>query len=129
MLFFKTQLPIDPVHFVYSICDDAAKNPKGRKHRFLNRLTPMTCMARATEKDLEELARQVLKKDFQLVGGEEEDKGDEKGVQAACSVSFPFLLFRAPDFTLFIERFLFFHSCPSHSSHSRSGRPETFILT
>lgn len=92
MLFFKTQPPIDPVDFVHRICQDAAENPKGRKHRFLNRLTPMTCMGRATESDLEGLAREVLKKEFRLVDGDEKDDERRDEMHAACSVSFSFCL-------------------------------------
>jgi len=88
VLFFKTQPPIDPVDFVHRICEDAAENPKGRRHRFLNRLTPMTRMGRATEKDLEDLAKEVLGKEFRLVNGEDKDDG-EGALETACSVSYP----------------------------------------
>jgi tRNA acetyltransferase TAN1 len=89
VLFFKTQPPIDPVDFVHRICEEAVQNPKGRKHRFLNRLTPMTRMGRATEKDMEDLAKEVLAKEFRLVDSEDEDEGEE-ALTTACSVSYAF---------------------------------------
>lgn len=98
VLFFKTQAPIDPVDFVHRICEDAAANPKGRKHRFLNRLTPMTRMGRATETDLVGLAKDVLQKEFQLVDGEKEEGQEGESSDKACfSVSFYILhsLFRS----------------------------------
>ncbi|KFY18515.1 hypothetical protein V493_08553 [Pseudogymnoascus sp. VKM F-4281 (FW-2241)] len=86
VLFFKMQPPIDPVDFVHRICEEAASNPTGRKHRFLNRLTPMTRMGRATQSDLEGLAREVLQKDFRLVDGEgKEEKAGEGDAQDFCS--------------------------------------------
>ncbi|OBT63347.1 hypothetical protein VE03_07249 [Pseudogymnoascus sp. 23342-1-I1] len=86
VLFFKLQPAIDPVDFVHRICEEAASNPAGRKHRFLNRLTPMTRMGRATQSDLEALAREVLQKDFRLMDGD--GKGEKEGesdAQDFCS--------------------------------------------
>jgi tRNA acetyltransferase TAN1 len=89
VLFFKLQPSIEPVDFVHRICEEAASNPTGRKHRFLNRLTPMTRMGRATQTDLEELAREVLQKHFRLVDGDgTEGKAAESDAQDFCSVSF-----------------------------------------
>lgn len=88
VLFFKMQPAIDPVDFVHRICEEAASNLAGRKHRFLNRLTPMTRMGRATQSDLEALAREVLQKDFRLVEGDgKEGKEGESDAQDCCSVS------------------------------------------
>lgn len=89
VLFFKVQPAIDPVDFVHRICEEAANNLTGRKHRFLNRLTPMTRMGRATQPDLEGLAREVLQKDFLLIDGD--GKEGESDAQDRCSVSFFFL--------------------------------------
>ncbi|KFX94739.1 hypothetical protein O988_06143 [Pseudogymnoascus sp. VKM F-3808] len=86
VLFFKVQPAIDPVDFVHRICEEAANNLTGRKHRFLNRLTPMTRMGRATQPDLEALAREVLQKDFLLVDGDgKEGKEGESDAQDRCS--------------------------------------------
>lgn len=70
VLFFKTIPPVVPVDFVHRMCEDAMKNPKIRKHRFVNRLTPMTLMGRANEKGLEEVGKAVLGDHFQLAGQE-----------------------------------------------------------
>jgi len=87
VLFFKLQPAIEPVDFVHRICEEAASNPTGRKHRFLNRLTPMTRMGRATQTDLEALAREVLQKHFRLVDGEgtEGKAGESDDAQDFCS--------------------------------------------
>src|SRR5208282_4952952 len=70
VLFFKTRLPVIPVDFVRRICEDASHNVAKKKVRFVNRLTPMTMIAKATEKGLEELGKLVLGEHFQLVGEE-----------------------------------------------------------
>lgn len=94
VLFFKLQPAIDPVDFVHRICEEAASNLTGRKHRFLNRLTPMTRMGRATQTDLEGLAREVLQKEFRLVNGDgKAGKEGQADSQDRCSVSFLFSVF------------------------------------
>ncbi len=69
VLFFKTSPPIEPVSFVHRICHDARhattsttqrQQQQRQQTRFLKRLTPITLMGRAYEKDLDELARTVL---------------------------------------------------------------------
>jgi tRNA acetyltransferase TAN1 len=70
VLFFKTRPPIIPVDFVRGICEDANNNVAKKKVRFVNRLTPMTVIAKATEKGLEDVGKLVLGKHFQLVGEE-----------------------------------------------------------
>ena len=71
VLFFKTRPPVVPVDFVRRICEDANNNAAKKRVRFVNRLTPMTMIARATEKGLEDVGKLVLGEHFQLV--------DEKG--------------------------------------------------
>ncbi|KAM3069966.1 hypothetical protein ACMFMF_008318 [Clarireedia jacksonii] len=67
VLFFKTRPPIDPVDFVRRICE-AASDGGVRKLRFVNRLTPMAIMGKATEKGIEEVGNAVLGAHFQLAG-------------------------------------------------------------
>jgi tRNA acetyltransferase TAN1 len=83
LLFFKTKLPVDPAEFVHSICQEIVTKPEIRKMRYINRLTPMSCIGKATEKGLEDVGKTVLRKHFQLSG--EESRGEEK--QSSCSVS------------------------------------------
>jgi tRNA acetyltransferase TAN1 len=66
VLFFKTRSPIEPVEFVQRICEDAMQNPKARKTRYANRLTPMTAIGKATENGLEDVGREVLGEYFHL---------------------------------------------------------------
>jgi len=66
VLFFKTAPPIVPIDFVKKICVDA-KNGAKSTCRFVNRLTPMEGMGRASEKGLVEVTRTVLsQKGFEL---------------------------------------------------------------
>jgi tRNA acetyltransferase TAN1 len=60
-----------PVEFVHRICEDVRSNPHKRRTKFVNRLTPMTVMGRATEKGLEEVGEAVLREHFHLAGGSE----------------------------------------------------------
>jgi len=77
VLFFKTRPPIDPVDFVHRICKEIVSTPGIRRMRYVNRLTPMTLMGKATEKGLEEVARAVLGSHFNLRGDQEPAIGDE----------------------------------------------------
>ncbi|QSZ31987.1 hypothetical protein DSL72_001556 [Monilinia vaccinii-corymbosi] len=67
VLFFKTRSPIDPADLVHRICEDAASG-RVRKLRFVNRLTPMSMIGKATEKDVEEVGQAVLGSHFRLAG-------------------------------------------------------------
>lgn len=82
VLFFKIGKEIDPVDFCRRIAEEAVENPKGRKHRFLNRLSPMSKMGKATEDGLKETAREVLSKHFRL-HGEEGAEAETKEVSYA----------------------------------------------
>ncbi len=80
VLFFKVRKDIDTVDLCKRICEEAANDVatnggKSRSHRFLNRLSPMSKMGKATEDGLKEVGRDVLGKNFQLEG---EEGGDEK---------------------------------------------------
>jgi len=85
VLFFKTRPPIEPVDFVHRICRDVASKPGVMRSRYLNRLTPMTLLGRATEKGVEEVGKAVLKGHFQLARGEESPVRSTNPEIAACS--------------------------------------------
>ncbi|OTA95978.1 hypothetical protein M434DRAFT_160456 [Hypoxylon sp. CO27-5] len=74
LTFIKTKPPIDPVQLVKQICRDAkdARDKTQRRSRFINRFTPVTASAKATEAGLEEVAKKVLGEHFQLVGDDDE---------------------------------------------------------
>lgn len=87
VLFFKTRAPIDPIVFVHRICEEIAqakeadqKGPPIRRMRYVNRLTPMTLMGKATEKGLEEVADKVLREHFQMTSDGEMKKEEASGV-------------------------------------------------
>ena len=79
VLFFKTRSPIDPADFVHRICEEVVSKPGVRRMRYVNRLTPMTIMGRATEVGLAEVGKTVLGKYFQLSGenGKQADGADQ----------------------------------------------------
>ncbi|TVY49196.1 tRNA acetyltransferase [Lachnellula occidentalis] len=66
VLFVKVRPPIDPVDFVHRICKEVASKPDTAPTKYINRLTPMTMIGRATEKGLEELGKTVLEEYFEL---------------------------------------------------------------
>ncbi|KAK3391602.1 hypothetical protein B0T20DRAFT_83670 [Sordaria brevicollis] len=70
LLFVRTRDPIKPVEFVKRIVVDTKQCTDIRKIkcRYLNRLTPMSVMGKATEQGLAETARQVLEEYFDLSG-------------------------------------------------------------
>lgn len=69
VLFVKTRAPIEPVDFVKRICSSikgAAPTQAGRRSRYLNRLTPITLTGKVAGRGIEETARVVLAKWFDL---------------------------------------------------------------
>ncbi|KAL2752188.1 hypothetical protein ACRALDRAFT_1095430 [Sodiomyces alcalophilus JCM 7366] len=76
VFFMKTREPIDPVTFCREICEDAESCPslRERKTRYINRLTPVSVLDKATENGVERVARKVLAPWFELQGETEGDK-------------------------------------------------------
>ncbi|KAK4099927.1 hypothetical protein N658DRAFT_497911 [Parathielavia hyrcaniae] len=71
LLFVKTRPPVDPVAFVRRICEDARRCGEIAglmRCRYVNRLTPVSAMGKATEAGLAEVAREVLGGCFDLSG-------------------------------------------------------------
>ncbi|SZF03825.1 unnamed protein product [Blumeria hordei] len=77
VLFFKTGPPIDPVKFVEDIIKLVVEEPNLHRTRYINRLTPMTLMEKATEKGLQELSSKVLSKHFHLATHESQEEDYE----------------------------------------------------
>lgn len=85
LLFMKCKPPIEPVEFSRRICQDAASTGHGgAKARYLNRLTPLTAIAKASETGLDEAARKALAGHFKLksAGTEEPSKPEVTGTQS-----------------------------------------------
>jgi len=86
VLFFKVKVQINPVEFVHRICKEVVSTPRIKRLRYVNRLTPMSLMGKATEKGLDDLCKTVLKDHFQLRGqGEYENQDKASQGQSACS--------------------------------------------
>ncbi|KAF3763755.1 hypothetical protein M406DRAFT_262840 [Cryphonectria parasitica EP155] len=67
LLFMRCKAPIEPVEFSRRICQDALTVGHGSaRARYLNRLTPVTIITKATESGLEEGARKALASHFKL---------------------------------------------------------------
>ncbi|KAF2685673.1 hypothetical protein K458DRAFT_416895 [Lentithecium fluviatile CBS 122367] len=64
LAFFKTRAPVEPVSFIHKICEDTANGVEQQRCRFVRRLTPITAIEKATEKGLEDVARQVIAPHF-----------------------------------------------------------------
>ncbi|EAA30469.1 hypothetical protein NCU02385 [Neurospora crassa OR74A] len=84
LLFVRTKDPIEPVEFVKRIVVDTKECTDIRKIkcRYLNRLTPMSVMGKATEQGLAETARQVLEEHFDLSGKKGEKTEGDGGAEA-----------------------------------------------
>lgn len=79
LFFVRTKQPVDPRELVEAICNDAKNctDRQQRRSRFINRLTPVAIMGKATENGLEEVAKNVLAKHFQLAEQLTGETGDE----------------------------------------------------
>lgn len=73
VLFFKTGPAIEPVDFVHRICKEVVEKPGVRRMKYVNRLTPMTLMAKATEKGLQDLGSTVLQRHFHMAADATEE--------------------------------------------------------
>lgn len=69
VFFMKTKRPVEPYALVRKMCEDAQKcpDPRDRKCKYINRLTPVFNTDKATEKGIERVARQVLAPHFELI--------------------------------------------------------------
>lgn len=80
LLFMRCKAPIEPVEFSRRICQDAASvGHGGAKSRYLNRLTPVTVIVKATESGLEEGAKRVLAEHFKLKSTEPKKEAGSDG--------------------------------------------------
>ncbi|KAF4121556.1 tRNA acetyltransferase TAN1 [Geosmithia morbida] len=73
LLFVKTMAPVDPKHLVREICRDAGacRDILKRKTRYINRLTPVEKMDKASENGILKVARAVIGDHLGLVEGDD----------------------------------------------------------
>ena len=64
MVYFKVRPPADPITLVHKICSDARQHPESRRSRYVQRLTPMTMMGKASENGLDGVIKAVLAPHF-----------------------------------------------------------------
>lgn len=75
----KCRDPVEPVEFCRRICQDVSSpGQSGVRARYLNRLTPMSVIVKATESGLQEGARQALSDHFKLKPKETSDTVDSQ---------------------------------------------------
>ena len=72
VIFLKARKPVEPVSFVKKICQDVADGKTIARCNFVKRLTPIQTMDKASERGLENVARQVIAPHFH--GPEQEGK-------------------------------------------------------
>lgn len=96
LFFMKTKEPVEPVSFVRSICQDArdCPDPRLRKCRYINRLTPVTDTDKATDNGILRVASSVLVPWFALNGGAVEAVSEISKLEGtesipACTVCCP----------------------------------------
>ncbi|KAK1981873.1 THUMP domain-containing protein [Colletotrichum cereale] len=68
VFFMKTRDPVDPVELCRRICEDASlcTDLKERKTKYINRLTPVTFVDKASENGVARVARKALATHFEL---------------------------------------------------------------
>ncbi|KAJ4387982.1 hypothetical protein N0V93_008585 [Gnomoniopsis smithogilvyi] len=116
LLFMKCRAPIEPVDFCRRICQDVlTPGQTGVRARYLNRLTPVSVIVKATETGLEEGARQALVDHFKLkpkVASASADSGPQDG------------LVKAKEGVEVDEKFATFAIRPSIRNHSSLKRDD-----
>ncbi|KAI5466509.1 hypothetical protein BGZ63DRAFT_133229 [Mariannaea sp. PMI_226] len=85
LFFMKTAQPIDALKLTQQMCQDAkdCPDPRQRKTKYINRLTPVQDTDKATEKGIERVARSVLAQSFQL----KSESGDDEPQDGAAETT------------------------------------------
>lgn len=78
VFFMKTTKPVEPDALIRRICEDAkaCPDPRERKCKYINRMTPVFNTDKATENGIERVARRVLSPYFDLVPESEGDASE-----------------------------------------------------
>ena len=84
VFFMKTMDPVKPGDLVTRMCEDAKNcaDPRQRKSKYINRITPIFDTEKATEKGIAKVARSVLAPWFELV-----DESQDASGQSVAPVS------------------------------------------
>lgn len=93
LFFMKTTDPVEPEALAKKMCEDArdCPDPRQRKCKYINRLTPVLGMEKATENGVVEVARLVLSPWFHLNDEVKDDTDKTEGPpSAALSSSSPY---------------------------------------
>lgn len=91
VFFMKTMDPVDPERLVRQMCQDAkaCPDPRQRKTKYVNRLTPVMDTDKATETGIERVARAVLASHFTLNPAEKAEGAESsEDSTPGCTVSF-----------------------------------------
>ncbi|WQF78372.1 Putative THUMP domain-containing protein [Colletotrichum destructivum] len=97
VFFMKTRDPVDPVELCRRICQDASlcTDLKERKTKYINRLTPVTFVDKASENGVARVARKALAAHFELTvddtskvaGNEDKEVPGEAGSEKEDTVA------------------------------------------
>lgn len=84
LFFMKTMDPVQPGSLAKKMCEDArdCQDQRQRKCKYINRLTPVVNMDKATDKGIAKVAHAVLSPWFEL---KDEEKGDADKTEAPPS--------------------------------------------
>jgi tRNA acetyltransferase TAN1 len=76
LFFMKTMAPVDPVALALKICQDASAcaDPRQRRCKYVNRLTPVTHTDKSTDNGIDRVAGNALGQWFELVKKEGEEE-------------------------------------------------------
>jgi tRNA acetyltransferase TAN1 len=82
VFFMKTMKPVEPDRLVRRICEDAKScaDPRQRRTKYINRLTPVTDTDKASENGIQRVARKVMEPWFAL---KPEEDGKERAEDGA----------------------------------------------
>lgn len=97
LFFMKTTDPVEPGALAKKMCEDArdCKDPRDRKCKYINRLTPVLGMEKATESGIIQVARSVLSPWFRL-NDEVKNDTDETEAPPSATSSSPFTVCALP---------------------------------
>ncbi|PHH79412.1 hypothetical protein CDD80_4865 [Ophiocordyceps camponoti-rufipedis] len=128
LFFMKLSKPIDPASMVSRMCEDArdCPEPRLRKCRYINRLTPVTDIDRATEKGIVRVGRKVLAPFFALQG-DAEAQVPENDSALPCTYAIRYNIRNHTAFTS--DAVIKLIASLIHSRHKvKLGKPDKVIL-
>ncbi|KAH7154833.1 hypothetical protein B0J13DRAFT_618331 [Dactylonectria estremocensis] len=94
VFFMKTTHPIDSIKLIQKMCQDAkdCPDPRERKTKYVNRLTPVQDTDKASENGIERVARSVLAQWFELKSESSDQAQIEDDAQGADNATYTYAI-------------------------------------